>query len=64
MLYVVQRSDCARFRLAADLDPAYARAFDDARAAGVEMLCHGTTITTDGVGLAGGLPVDPAAQAP
>jgi sugar fermentation stimulation protein A len=35
MLYVVQRTDCARFRLAPDLDPAYARAFDAARAAGL-----------------------------
>lgn len=64
MLYVVQRSDCARLRLAADLDPAYARAFDAARAAGVEMLCHGTTLTPAGVDLAGALPVDSAAQAP
>jgi sugar fermentation stimulation protein A len=64
MLYVVQRSDCGRFRLAGDLDPAYARAFDAARAAGVEMLCHGTSITCDGVRLSGVLPVDPALQAP
>jgi sugar fermentation stimulation protein A len=63
MLYVVQRSDCARFRLAGDLDPAYARAFDTARAAGVEMLCHGTRITTEGVWLDGPLPVDAAPQA-
>jgi sugar fermentation stimulation protein A len=45
MLYVVQRTDCARFRLAPDLDPGYARAFDAARAAGVEMMCHGTEIS-------------------
>jgi len=63
MLYVVQRSDCARFRLAGDLDPAYARAFDAARAAGVEVLCQGTTITTDGVWLGRALPVDTADQA-
>jgi sugar fermentation stimulation protein A len=63
MLYVTQRTDCARFRLAPDLDPAYAEAFDAARAAGVEMLCHGTEITTGGIRLTAPLPVDPANQA-
>jgi len=63
MLYLVQRTDCARFRLASDLDPAYARAFDKARHAGVEMLCYGTTITREGVWLDKALPVDPGPQA-
>jgi sugar fermentation stimulation protein A len=63
MLYVVQRSDCARFRLAGDLDPAYAGAFDAARAAGVEMRALGTVITTQGVAPGGAIPVDPSPQA-
>lgn len=62
MLYLVQRSDCARFRLAADLDPTYARAFDAARAAGVEMICLRAEISRDGVSLGSALPVDPAPQ--
>jgi|SRR6056297_2514491 len=57
MLYLVQRTDCARLRMAADLDPAYAGAFAAARAAGVEMLCHGTSVTPQGVEIAGTLPV-------
>ena len=51
MLYVVQRTDCARMRLAADLDPAYAAAFAAARAAGVEAVAHGTRISTSGITL-------------
>jgi sugar fermentation stimulation protein A len=62
MLYVVQRTDCARFRLAPDLDPGYAKAFDVAREAGVDMLCHGTEITPEGIRLVDPLPVDPAPQ--
>lgn len=57
MLYVVQRSDCARFRLAEDLDPAYGRAYAAAREGGVEALCHATEITPAGVSLAGPLPL-------
>ncbi len=63
MLYLVQRTDCARFRLAPDLDPVYAAAFDAARDAGVEMLCYGTHIGPDGIEIAGSLPVDPTRQA-
>ena len=62
MLYLVQRMDCTAFRLAADIDPAYARAFDKARSAGVEMLCYDTAITVGGVSLGARLPVDPAPQ--
>ena len=49
MLYLVQRTDCDRFALAADIDPAYAKAFDAAKAQGVERLIHGTRISTEGV---------------
>ena len=49
MLYIVQRTDCARFRLAADLDPGYAQAFAAARSAGVEVVVRGTRIDRKGV---------------
>ncbi len=63
MLFLIQRTDCARFKLAADLDPNYARAFDAARAAGVEAICYGTDITVNGVFFGQELPVDQNAQA-
>jgi sugar fermentation stimulation protein A len=59
MLYVVQRSDCTRMRLAADLDPAYARAFAAAAVAGVEAVVHATTISPAGVGLGPPMPFAP-----
>lgn len=57
MLYLVQRTDCDGFALARDLDPAYGRAFDVARAGGVEMLCFDTEISERGVALRAALPV-------
>ncbi len=49
MLYVVQRGDCAGFRIAGDLDPVYDLAFRDARAAGVEALCYSCDVGLDGI---------------
>jgi len=57
MLYLVQRTDCARLAMAADLDPAYAAAFAQARAAGVEVIAHRCEITPQGVTV--GPPVAP-----
>lgn len=57
MLFVVQREDCDAFGLAADLDPAYARAFAEARAAGVEALAYACAVTTDGIRIAHPLPL-------
>jgi sugar fermentation stimulation protein A len=58
MLYVVQRTDCARFRLAGDLDPAYARAYAAARAAGVEAIAHACRIDREGVWIDRALPME------
>jgi len=44
MLYLVQRTDCAWFAIADDLDPTYAKAFTKALDAGVEMICYDTCI--------------------
>ncbi len=49
MLYLVQRTDCDHFELAADIDPAYAAAFSAAQAQGVERLIYGTRISPRGV---------------
>lgn len=49
MLYLVQRTDCVRMRLAADFDPAYAAAFAAARAAGVEAVAHVAEVSPSGV---------------
>jgi sugar fermentation stimulation protein A len=53
MLYLIQRTDCDRFQLAADIDPAYARAFSAAADAGVERLVYTSHITPTGVSLSG-----------
>ncbi|MFD2741009.1 DNA/RNA nuclease SfsA [Sulfitobacter aestuarii] len=51
LLYLVQRSDCTRFSMAGDIDPTYAAAWADARAAGLETLVIGTDISPEAVRL-------------
>ncbi len=57
VFFLVQRTDCTRVEVARDIDPAYAQAFDAARAAGVEAIAHGTRITPEGIWLGPRLPV-------
>ncbi len=59
MLYVVQRTDCGRMRLAPDIDPAYARAFAAATAAGVEAVAHVAHLSPAAVTLGGPIPLAP-----
>lgn len=51
LLFLVQRDDCKRMRLAADIDPAYAAALDAARAAGAEILAYACRVGPEGISL-------------
>ncbi len=58
MFYLVQRTDSTRFALAADIDPDYAKAFDKAMESGVEALCYGCDMTTNGITIGKPLTMD------
>jgi len=63
LLFVVQREDVAAVDVARDLDPAYARAYDRARAAGVEVVACGCSVSRDAIEIVRMLPVVPSAGA-
>jgi sugar fermentation stimulation protein A len=52
MLFLIQIGSARRFKLARDIDPAYGRAFDVARRAGVEALAYRCLISRDGIEVA------------
>lgn len=59
MLFLVQRGDCGRFRIAGDCDPGYAAGFIKARNAGVEALCYACRVTEAGIVLDRPMPFGP-----
>ena len=63
MLYVVQRDDCDRMTLAADLDPDYCAAFTKARAEGVEPLVYRAILSPKRISLGRALPFQDPARA-
>ena len=58
MVYLVQRPDCRRFSVAADIDPGYAASLAAALTAGVEALCYGCRVAPDAITVAGPLTLD------
>ena len=57
MVYLVNRGDCAHMGPARAIDPAYADAMAEARAAGVELLAYRTRVTPEEVVIEKKLPV-------
>ena len=49
MVYLVQREDCATFKIAKDIDPSYHDAFVKATNSGVEHLCYSCRLTTKSI---------------
>ncbi|MGY9045493.1 hypothetical protein P775_02515 [Puniceibacterium antarcticum] len=60
LIYLVQRTDCTRVAVAADIDPTYAAAFLTAQAAGVEILCLSCAISAESITVDRALPYETA----
>lgn len=57
LLFVIQIPSAQRFAVARDIDPAYAAAFDRARARGVEVLAWRCNVGIDGIEVAVPVPI-------
>lgn len=49
MMFLIQRGNAEKLALARDIDPSYGKAFDAARAAGVEMLAYRCRLSTQDI---------------
>lgn len=57
MLYLAQRNDLSSFKVASDIDPAYADALKIAKENGVEAYCYICDVTPKGISVDGSIPV-------
>lgn len=57
MLYLAQRSDINKFKVASDIDPAYADALTIAKEQGVEAYCYFCQITPSGINVDQSIPI-------
>lgn len=57
MVYLVQREDCTAFRIASDIDPAYAEGLTTALKRGVEAICYACRLTTEEIAVDHSLPL-------
>ena len=57
LLFLVQRTDCRHLEIAGDIDPVYARAFAQARARGVAVLCYGCNVGVEAIELDKAIPL-------
>jgi len=57
MLYVAQRNDLEKFKVASDIDLAYADALEVAKDKGVEAYCYICTITPLGINVGNSIPL-------
>ena len=58
MFYLVQRTDCAHFKVAGDIDPAYENGLKAALAAGVEAIGYSCDVSPGGITIARPLTLD------
>jgi sugar fermentation stimulation protein A len=58
MVFLIQRTDAKRLRLACDLDPEYAEAFQLATAAGVEAMAFRCRMSPEEIALDAPVPID------
>ena len=59
MVYLIQREDGESMSFAADLDPNYAQAFEEATKRGVEAIAYECHITTEEITVTKSLPITP-----
>lgn len=57
MFYLAQRADAEQLTFASDIDPAYLKAYKQARKAGVEAIAYACTLSEDGIVLDRAIPI-------